>query len=573
MVGGFAALFTALRRPDAERAARPPAGRHPAVRGARLRRQRQRRRPVPDPRHHRDDAGVPAPDGDADVPHRRRGAAASSSPSCSPTRWSPIPFALLVLAVERPRRHGLRRCPRGRAVADRRQPARSWPASGLALVIYAVIGVGIGALLRNQVGAIVGALVYLFVVEPIIRLDPGDRSAPTSGCPAARCEAMTATFEGPELLERLAGRPAAARLRSGRRGPGHVPGRPARRRLSRRTPPGRLRTTRTGTARDDPHDRPAPGPADRRRRRRRRPERRRGTPRPARRAPSSATARAAGRRCTSPSPRGRPRSSGLLVGGRAPTSARGPSTTGRRCTSRCSSHPDLVPLLLELGRGARRPERGLPGRRRPADPPARRRHPARRPGVRRRPAVLGGLRRGDVDRAAAAERGADADGGALHAAAGGGRLELVRLLIDAGADVDRRDPDTGRTPLHAAVAAGPGGDAPEIVEVLLAAGADVNATTNDGASALDISRVAAARHRRGDAGQATAQRRPGRAARRPRRRPTDRAPRVPSVPRRATSDMPRRRGGSGVDSTPGPAMPSGHVARRHVAETPPCTDP
>ena len=101
------------------------------------------------------------------------------------------------------------------------------------------------------------------------------------------------------------------------------------------------------------------------------------------------------------------------------------------------------------------------------------------------------------------ERGADADGGALHAAASGSRLELVRLLLDAGADVDRRDPETGRAPLHAAVAAGPGGDAPEIVRVLLKAGADVNATTNDGASALDISRVAAARHRRNDAGQAT----------------------------------------------------------------------
>ncbi|MFD2090525.1 ankyrin repeat domain-containing protein [Blastococcus deserti] len=101
------------------------------------------------------------------------------------------------------------------------------------------------------------------------------------------------------------------------------------------------------------------------------------------------------------------------------------------------------------------------------------------------------------------ERGADADGGALHAAAGSARLELVQLLLDAGADVDRRDPDTGRAPLHAAVAAGPGGNSAEVVRVLLAAGADVNATTTDGASALDISRVAAARHRRDDAGRAT----------------------------------------------------------------------
>ena len=100
-------------------------------------------------------------------------------------------------------------------------------------------------------------------------------------------------------------------------------------------------------------------------------------------------------------------------------------------------------------------------------------------------------------------RGADADAGALHAASSGGRLDLVRLLLDAGADVDRRDPHSGRAPLHAAVAAGPGGDAPDVVRVLLSAGADVEATTSDGASALDISRVAAARHRRGDAGRAT----------------------------------------------------------------------
>ena len=33
--------------------------------------------------------------------------------------------------------------------------------------LYAALGVGLGALVRNQVGAIVGALVYMFVLEPL----------------------------------------------------------------------------------------------------------------------------------------------------------------------------------------------------------------------------------------------------------------------------------------------------------------------------------------------------------------------------------------------------------------------
>jgi ABC-2 type transport system permease protein len=72
--------------------------------------------------------------------------------------------------------------------------------SALALVIYAVIGVGIGALLKNQVGAIVGGLVYLFVVEQIIRSIPATAGA-YKWMPGGALEALTATFQGPELLE------------------------------------------------------------------------------------------------------------------------------------------------------------------------------------------------------------------------------------------------------------------------------------------------------------------------------------------------------------------------------------
>ena len=78
--------------------------------------------------------------------------------------------------------------------------------SGLVLVIYAVIGVGIGALLRNQVGAIVGALVYLFVVEAIVA-SIGAIQDFYKWMPGGAVDALTASpsgtpgFQGPELLE------------------------------------------------------------------------------------------------------------------------------------------------------------------------------------------------------------------------------------------------------------------------------------------------------------------------------------------------------------------------------------
>jgi hypothetical protein len=71
--------------------------------------------------------------------------------------------------------------------------------SGLALAIYALMGVGIGALVKNQVGAIVGTLVYLFVVEGLIRSIPATSGA-YKWLPGGALEAMTATFQGPDLL-------------------------------------------------------------------------------------------------------------------------------------------------------------------------------------------------------------------------------------------------------------------------------------------------------------------------------------------------------------------------------------
>jgi ABC-2 type transport system permease protein len=70
-----------------------------------------------------------------------------------------------------------------------------------ALVIYAVMGVGIGALLRNQVGAIVGSLVYLFVIENVIAGIPATASA-YKWLPGGALRAMTASgAPGPDLLQ------------------------------------------------------------------------------------------------------------------------------------------------------------------------------------------------------------------------------------------------------------------------------------------------------------------------------------------------------------------------------------
>ncbi|CAN5291421.1 ABC transporter permease [soil metagenome] len=65
--------------------------------------------------------------------------------------------------------------------------------------IYALVGVGVGTLVRNQVGAIVGILAYLFVAEPIIRAVPATADF-YRWLPGGAVEAMTATFQNPELL-------------------------------------------------------------------------------------------------------------------------------------------------------------------------------------------------------------------------------------------------------------------------------------------------------------------------------------------------------------------------------------
>ena len=76
--------------------------------------------------------------------------------------------------------------------------------AAVAVLLYTVIGVGVGALFRNQVGAIVGSLVYLFVIENIIG-GISAISAVYKWLPGGASAALTATTQGPDLLDQWQG--------------------------------------------------------------------------------------------------------------------------------------------------------------------------------------------------------------------------------------------------------------------------------------------------------------------------------------------------------------------------------
>jgi ABC-2 type transport system permease protein len=76
---------------------------------------------------------------------------------------------------------------------------------GAGVAVYALLGVGLGALLRNQIAAVVGALVYLFVVEAILSAVPVVRDA-YPYLPGGANAALVGTFTpNVDLLEQYQG--------------------------------------------------------------------------------------------------------------------------------------------------------------------------------------------------------------------------------------------------------------------------------------------------------------------------------------------------------------------------------
>lgn len=77
----------------------------------------------------------------------------------------------------------------------------------------------------------------------------------------------------------------------------------------------------------------------------------------------------------------------------------------------------------------------------------------------------------------------DLDGGtALFKAVKGGHKEVIKFLIDSGADVNFSNREWGHTPIFTAVASGNG----EIIKLLICNGAYVNAKRKDGFTPLHI---------------------------------------------------------------------------------------
>jgi ABC-2 type transport system permease protein len=76
----------------------------------------------------------------------------------------------------------------------------------LVTMLYGALGVGVGALIRNQVGALIGALVYLLLLEGLIGLIPGVRRVlPEYGITGAASALSGTDPSNTDLLDQLPG--------------------------------------------------------------------------------------------------------------------------------------------------------------------------------------------------------------------------------------------------------------------------------------------------------------------------------------------------------------------------------
>jgi len=75
--------------------------------------------------------------------------------------------------------------------------------NGAASALYAAIGVGLGALIRNQVGAIIGALGWIFLIEPLLTLIPGFEDVITKWFPSGAATATAGTAGSADALDQV----------------------------------------------------------------------------------------------------------------------------------------------------------------------------------------------------------------------------------------------------------------------------------------------------------------------------------------------------------------------------------
>jgi ABC-2 type transport system permease protein len=76
----------------------------------------------------------------------------------------------------------------------------------LVTMLYGALGVGVGGIVRNQVGALIGSLVYLLLLEGLIGLIPGVKKViPEYGITGAAAALSATDPTNPDFLDQLPG--------------------------------------------------------------------------------------------------------------------------------------------------------------------------------------------------------------------------------------------------------------------------------------------------------------------------------------------------------------------------------